>query len=256
MHKNDSAGNSVRQRIDAIVDAREKMESMASVNLANGKSIANKKSEKRQRKWNFFKNKTNEQRGRAGGNEADGDKKRTRRIFAVIYIALGVVIVGLAVAIVVVNVTRGDGSEETSGVIDDGADVEADDCEGNAEDVEAKREEISNKITETAIETEKMSYDEAISFIDGKIQEYAGTDYEFGMRMIKIYRLINNNDAEAALSESEKIDVGKLYAEQVLDFYRVMMRIYQALGDEYQVSYYQDMYINLNIALNGEEEEM
>lgn len=112
MHKNDSAGNSVRQRIDAIVGAREKAESMASVNLANGKNIANKKSEKRQRKWNFFKNKTNEQRGRVGGNEADGDKKRTRRIFAAIYIALGVLIVGLAVAIVVVNVTRGGESEE------------------------------------------------------------------------------------------------------------------------------------------------
>lgn len=175
----------------------------------------------------------------------DAPKKRKARIgrkgLIAILVSFCVIIAGLVVAILMVN-RPWENSENAN-------------CGGSSNETAVERDERIRQVTgEIAAEANNMPYDEAISFLDEKLDEYSGSEYEFGVKMSKIYLLINNGETEEALKETKKINSDNLTAENLLDYYNAMRRIYGELGDDAMMIYYQDSYIALykNIYDGGE----
>lgn len=171
------------------------------------------------------------------------ERKRKKLVIALIIMA--VVIVGLVVAILVVAQPWKSGSQCEGGNTENSLTPE--------EVIRQKLDEMSAKVDEVTAVTSEMEYDAALEYVNNKIEEYAGTEFEFGMRMIKMYLLINNGEESLALEEADKIETETLYAEQQLDFYNVMIRASQGVGDEYMAQYYQDLYTTLYQYVYGEE---
>ena len=204
-------GNSLKRKRDRSVSNPD---AMISVNLAN----------------------TNENLITAKSARARKLAARHRRMFIAIYSAFGAVIVGLAVAIVIVNINGvsgnlfsiGESSEECTG-------------EDDQETTQQEADDIGEEIDDTIAEIGSMPYDEGLSYIDGKILEYEGTDYEFGLRMIKLNLLMNQAEAEAAYEESAKISLEGIGNADVLKYYVVMIDIGEALDDDDIITQYQNL---------------
>ena len=182
--------------------------------------------------------------------ERSNASKRRRKISAdkkplVITLSiLCVIIAGLVIAILAVSRPW------------DGGDEEGATCGGNGNETSEQRDDrIAEKISEVAEQANGMSFDEAIEYLDREINNYAGSEYEYGIRMVKIYLLLNNGESSEALEEAKKIDAenGKLDEEQLLDYYNIMMRIYGELGDDTMMIYYQDAYSGMYRAVHGED---
>lgn len=117
----------------------------------------------------------------------------------------------------------------------------------------AKRARIQQFTNELLDATNGMTTSEAITYLDAKIEEYAGTEYEFSTRLVKIYLLLNATDNEAALAEAEKINPEDLESEQALDYYSAMWKIYDALGESDLSLQYQEMFAALYNFIYSEE---
>ena len=91
-----------------------------------------------------------------------------------------------------------------------------------------------------------MSVEQAEEFLDGKLKEYAGTDMEYRIEVMKIWVYNNEGQYQNALGLAQKIDPDQLSELQKVDYYRVMWVINEGLGNNTQASQYENKWQELH----------
>ena len=104
-------------------------------------------------------------------------------------------------------------------------------------------------------EAESLPQQEAVEYLNTKLQEYTGTTAEFGTRMTLIFQYLRMGDSAAALAVAEAIDTEKLDNEQRLDYFNAMAKISYAEGDSATGEWYQIQYGSLYESIYGENNE-
>ena len=203
-------------------------------------------------------------------------KRENNKFWIIILCALFVVMVGLIVGIVAVSVgknsgTTGDnGSQEEDGIQSgegvvepliiggDNGEGESEDGEGNEGDgvgedtgspneTEEEQEQVQEQVAvENSVKDyiRQMSVEEALEFLDTRIEIASGADEMFSMRLIKINVLNNASRHEDALAEAEKINnVEELSKWNKCEYYNMMAYTYQVLGDAEKENEYGEKYI-------------
>lgn len=217
--------DAIRKKLSDAVDVQKEMPVMAGVNLVKAEKV-------KRRRLSF----------------------KEHKAFAIVLSLMGVVIVGLTVAIVVVNVVKnGEGELVNEEVSEEILDVEGETCNGEGEGSENKEKRIDGEVKAIAEEAEAMKYEDAISFIDKKIEENKDSDYEFGMRMIKVYLLLNNGFASEAWDELQQFDSTIAWSNRALEYYVVMAKVARALGEDGEAEQYDNLYAALYQELYGED---
>ena len=193
--------------------------------------------------------------------------KQTKRILWIVLGVLLVVMIGLIIAIVVLkqqecnNLEQQAQEEQVGEIWEEGAeegevfvgspDIEEGQAEPGAGSVEYGSalerwandsetvEELNNQII-------PLSMEEAEDFLDGKLKEYAGTDMEYRIKVMKIWVYNNEGHYQNALDLAQQINVNQLSDLQKVDYYRVMWVIYDGLGDSAQASQYENQWQELH----------
>ncbi len=180
---------------------------------------------------------------------------KEHRFFVIAFSVLGTLVVGLAVAIVVVSIVKNNVAQEI--VAEEQQESGSGECSGSgdgesseAEDTKAKNEAI---IADMAVKADDMTISNAVSYLEDKLEEYKGTELEFGAKMVLIYRLLNNGDANEALEIAKGIDPTGMFAEDQMNYHNAMYKIYVALGDNTTARTYQAQYTMLYNYLYEEE---
>ncbi len=148
------------------------------------------------------------------------EKRKDRgNVFLFIVLAiLVVVIVGLVMAIIIANNKDGD-SGSTPGY------------EATTEQIEKAEtlQEIRQKVAEAA------SWEE---YINDKISEYKGTDYEMELVAMKANRLVFEGRVAEALEILDAIDADSLSGYDKIQYYLAMMEANRGAGDTTAVEEY------------------
>ncbi len=101
-----------------------------------------------------------------------------------------------------------------------------------------------------------MPFEEAIQFLDKKLEEYKGTKLEFYIYITKINCYVNNDRAAEALALAEEIDVGELRGLDLLQYYDTMWFIHGELESGETTERYRDLYMELYREIYGGDDEM
>lgn len=91
--------------------------------------------------------------------------------------------------------------------------------------------EIYNTLEGIRDEIKKMPLDEALGYLDNQIVLYEGTELELEIRLLKAYYLNDNDLAEQAIEEIEKMDVDRLSDVYKMNYYSALRTIYDGLDD-------------------------
>jgi len=159
-----------------------------------------------------------------------GKKRIQKRILVGVLSALLVVIVGLIVAIVVVNLNSGKTEVGEGGGNGSGEVVE--DVDPNQIVLDGIREEIGT-----------MSGVDAEMYLDEKIEEYQGTELDYDVKLIKVYYFYNAGQFACALNLLQQIDKESLSQYELMEYYAAMRDVYRGLEDTQNSAYYQDLYL-------------
>ena len=130
-------------------------------------------------------------------------KRSENKILIAILCVLFVVIVGLVISIIAVDISKksgseGGGNENSEG----GSSSQTDDTEtwkGNDIEELNEKTEIQDAIRE-------IPREDAIIYLDDKIEENEDPESDFLLRLTKVNVLYNGNDYEGALAEALKIE--------------------------------------------------
>ena len=153
------------------------------------------------------------------GDEKNKKQPHERKILIAVLSVLAALIVGLVVAVIVVD---------TLNSVDDSLIVDG--------------EIVLKNIKE---EIYPMSEDEALGYLDMKIQEYIGTGLETDIRLIKMGVLSNGNRWADAYAEVGLVDVDALNPEEKMEYYSMARMVCFQLGDDIGVSKYNDLYFDV-----------
>ena len=80
-------------------------------------------------------------------------------------------------------------------------------------------------------EMKTMSLDEALGYLDDQIALHEGTELELEIRLLKAYYLNDNDLAEQAIAEVEKMNVNRLSDVYKMNYYSALRTIYDGLDD-------------------------
>ncbi|MBQ2695416.1 hypothetical protein IJG04_02140 [Candidatus Saccharibacteria bacterium] len=191
-----------------------------------------------------------------GGDEGGAQinlapKRRSKRKWVIISAGTGAWVVVVVTVAVAIKMSNGGGSTD---IASEGESCNAGELSEEEIIAEGEAEVKRETIDDIAVKAESLPFDEAIEYVDDRLKEYNNTDYEFGIRLVKLYLLLNNGEADMALEESERIDPDYLSANELLDYYNVMAKIHENLGDEAIMMQYQDLYVSLYNHLYDDEE--
>lgn len=197
------------------------------------------------------------------GNSATQPKSHKKYLIAIIIVATVLILGGLVAGVVIVSNT---GNEQSSS--DTSTDSDADtsgkpstcpdgdgDGDGETSSDETVIENLPTVIEDMVAEAESLPQQEAVEYLNTKLQEYTGTTAEFGTRMTLIFQYLRMGDSAAALAVAEAIDTEKLDNEQRLDYFNAMAKISYAEGDSATGEWYQIQYGSLYESIYGENNE-
>ena len=186
-------------------------------------------------------------------NSATQPKFHKKYLIAIIIIATVLILGGLVAGVVIVSNTS---NEQSSS--DTSADSDADtsgkpstcpdgdgDGETSSDETVIEIENLPTVIEDMVAEAESLPQQEAVEYLNTKLQEYTGTTAEFGTRMTLIFQYLRMGDSAAALAVAEAIDTEKLDNEQRLDYFNAMAKISYAEGDSAPGEWYQKQYGSL-----------
>jgi len=144
-------------------------------------------------------------------NQNNSRSHHASRPLIIVLIILGAAIVGLAVGIIIINLS----SHKPSGTVD-------------ATDNETTSEDILSEIRE---HTRTISAGESQTYINDMIEKYAGADEEFSIRLIKVNLLKNENQYTEALIEAKKLEQQELNDIEEMQLYSTFREIYIELAN-------------------------
>lgn len=91
--------------------------------------------------------------------------------------------------------------------------------------------EMYSILEEIRGEMKTMSLDEALGYLDDQIALHEGTELELEIRLLKAYYLNDNDLAEQAIAEVEKMNVNRLSDVYKMNYYSALRTIYDGLDD-------------------------
>lgn len=180
--------------------------------------------------------------------------RRKKGLLIGLMIAATIAIVGVIVGLIVVNIVNGNDSVESSEQSEESGDEGEGGCgNGESEDESVYSDEELAEITSDIMSgMSNMTSGEAVEYLSGKIEEYAGTEAEFNARAVLVYQLLNMGDENAALEVAEGVNVDLLVGQQILDYYNMMSKIYNSLGYTELSENYQMQYAAIYSAMYGD----
>ena len=227
---NEKARDEVKARLDADAANRDRVEREMRRNEAKNE-VTDEATQKVRfgdeiKKWWW------EKLARVRNNVRALDKKERIRIGG---IGAGILVIGIVVGVVLGNVVPVE-------VEDYLADADGCAISGDSEKVVMSAEEIEDATVSIMDEVNDMSNEDAISYLNSKVEEYAGTSMEYEARSILIYQYIEDGEDEQALEELQKVDPDTLDLRQMMDYTNALAKVYRALGEydlakSYQVQY-------------------
>ena len=196
---------------------------------------------------------------------------KEKQIKKVLWIILGVLVVAIIGMIIALAVIKQQGCQNLEGQTEGGQtsqegweeqaeegevfvgspDVEEGQDEPGAGSVEygtalEQWSEDSETVEELNEQIVPMSVEQAEEFLDGKLKEYAGTDMEYRIKVMKIWVYNNEGQYQNGLNLAQQLDVNQLNDLQKVDYFRVMWVTYDGLGDSAQASQYEKQWQELH----------
>ena len=171
--------------------------------------------------------------------EVQAKKYFSNKVLLIVLGVLILVIIGLIIGVVVVNMNGGREVAKVEENVNQGETVSA-----TEKTEEQKRTEdemtIVNAINQEIQPMEDMA--EVQSYLDQKVEEYAGESVQPRIKMMKVWVYVNDNQPEEALAMAEGITEEEQDDSQKMNYYAAMAKIYDGLGDEEKAQSYQDQW--------------